>query len=147
MTTTQSPTPAASDAAIANGEKFAYWLAREMPPGTVIGNPYWWAPRIVRALNSLTSKAEAPREVVDYNYNGDPIYSTPPAQVAGSGPRTNEGTNAQAVVSRGNVFDEELLELGEIVRCQTNIWDQVIIVYKDDFNQETWVKEHSVMKL
>lgn len=30
--------------------EFAEWLAREMPPGTVINDPRWWAPRIVRAV-------------------------------------------------------------------------------------------------
>lgn len=29
--------------------EFADWLAREMPPYTVIGDPGWWAPRIWRA--------------------------------------------------------------------------------------------------
>jgi hypothetical protein len=29
---------------------FAKWLAREMPPGTVISNPMWWAPRVARAV-------------------------------------------------------------------------------------------------
>lgn len=29
-------------------ESFADWLAREMPPGTVIGDPRWWAPKIER---------------------------------------------------------------------------------------------------
>ena len=28
---------------------FAQWLAREMPPNTIIGDPLWWAPRIWRA--------------------------------------------------------------------------------------------------
>lgn len=29
-------------------EDFAAWLRREMPAGTVISNPDWWAPRILR---------------------------------------------------------------------------------------------------
>ncbi len=29
---------------------FAAWLAREMPAGTVISDPLWWAPRIARAV-------------------------------------------------------------------------------------------------
>ena len=29
---------------------FAQWLAREMPPNTIIGDPLWWAPRIWRAV-------------------------------------------------------------------------------------------------
>ena len=28
---------------------FTKWLAREMPPNTIIGDPLWWAPRIWRA--------------------------------------------------------------------------------------------------
>lgn len=35
---------------------FADWLAREMPPGTIIGNPAWWAPRILRQIARLTAK-------------------------------------------------------------------------------------------
>lgn len=31
---------------------FAQWLAKEMPAGTVIGDPQWWAPRIARAVTS-----------------------------------------------------------------------------------------------
>lgn len=27
---------------------FTKWLAREMPPNTIIGDPLWWAPRIWR---------------------------------------------------------------------------------------------------
>lgn len=30
--------------------ELAEWLAREMPPGTVINDPRWWAPRIVSAV-------------------------------------------------------------------------------------------------
>ena len=29
---------------------FAAWLAREMPAGTVVADPLWWAPRIARAV-------------------------------------------------------------------------------------------------
>jgi hypothetical protein len=29
---------------------FAQWLAREMPPSTIIGDPLWWAPRIACAV-------------------------------------------------------------------------------------------------
>src|SRR5690606_14654110 len=53
----QAP-PAGARDAVADGEKFADWLAREMPPGTTISNPYWWAPRIIRALAALASKAD-----------------------------------------------------------------------------------------
>ena len=28
------------------------WLEREMPPGTVISSPRWWAKRITRALTA-----------------------------------------------------------------------------------------------
>jgi hypothetical protein len=31
-------------------QEFSEWLQREMPEGTVIGDPKWWAPRIVRAF-------------------------------------------------------------------------------------------------
>lgn len=31
-------------------DDFTQWLKREMPSGTVIGSPEWWAPRIYRAV-------------------------------------------------------------------------------------------------
>lgn len=31
---------------------FVQWLEREMPGGTVIGRPSWWAPKLVRALRN-----------------------------------------------------------------------------------------------
>lgn len=46
-------------AASANGEGqqrtpdlFVAWLEREMPAGTIIGNPTWWAPKLARALRN-----------------------------------------------------------------------------------------------
>ncbi|SER56515.1 hypothetical protein SAMN05216409_1533 [Pseudomonas lutea] len=41
-------------------EQFAEWLKREMPAGTVISDPEWWAPRIFKAARS------APAEPVSY---------------------------------------------------------------------------------
>lgn len=40
--------------AAANGvpELFVQWLEREMPAGTIIGKPAWWAPKLARALRS-----------------------------------------------------------------------------------------------
>ena len=33
-------------------DNFEKWLCREMPAGTVIGNPSWWAPRIMKAAQA-----------------------------------------------------------------------------------------------
>ncbi|ASL02164.1 hypothetical protein XcvCFBP7113P_19050 [Xanthomonas citri pv. vignicola] len=33
-------------------ELFVQWLEREMPAGTIIGKPAWWAPKLARALRS-----------------------------------------------------------------------------------------------
>ncbi|KGK59611.1 hypothetical protein NC00_01460 [Xanthomonas cannabis pv. phaseoli] len=33
-------------------ELFVQWLEREMPAGTIIGKPAWWAPKLTRALRS-----------------------------------------------------------------------------------------------
>jgi hypothetical protein len=42
----------------ASGEGLHAWLRREMPEGTVIGDPDWWATRIHRvALAELTANA------------------------------------------------------------------------------------------
>ena len=43
----------ASDEPRANSDVlagFADWLCREMPAGTVVGDPRWWAPRLLRAV-------------------------------------------------------------------------------------------------
>jgi hypothetical protein len=51
----------------AKAENFADWLKREMPPGTVISDPAWWAPRIHRAVSldlaPTTSTVSAPDEI------------------------------------------------------------------------------------
>jgi len=43
----------------ANSQDFAAWLAREMPAGTVIGDPAWWAPKILRAALAAPVAAQA----------------------------------------------------------------------------------------
>ncbi len=35
-------------------KSFADWMLREMPAGTVIGDPNWWARRIIKAVESST---------------------------------------------------------------------------------------------
>jgi hypothetical protein len=65
-----------------NREDFAAWLAREMPPGTVIGDPAWWAPRILRAACAPNKVAAAIQWIstaqhgdncfVSDHYEGDP---------------------------------------------------------------------------
>ena len=42
---------------------FDEWLAKEMPAGTVIGDPSWWADRIARQYSKRT--AQQPAAVVD----------------------------------------------------------------------------------
>ena len=50
--------------------RFGEWLAREMPPGTVIGQPMHWAPRIVCAvLNACQEGETAPSPAPA----GDPV--------------------------------------------------------------------------
>lgn len=39
--------------------KFEEWLCKEMPPGTIIGDPSWWAPRIERQVRAALL-ADAP---------------------------------------------------------------------------------------
>jgi hypothetical protein len=40
-------------------ETFAAWLSREMPAGTVISDPAWWAPRIERAIARFGTRPAA----------------------------------------------------------------------------------------
>lgn len=44
-----APQPAAATGV---PELFVQWLEREMPAGTIIGKPAWWAPKLARALRS-----------------------------------------------------------------------------------------------
>ncbi|MEA9605756.1 hypothetical protein QY702_04640 [Xanthomonas campestris pv. plantaginis] len=46
---TTHPQPAAATGV---PELFVQWLEREMPAGTIIGKPAWWAPKLARALRS-----------------------------------------------------------------------------------------------
>ncbi|MFX3669745.1 hypothetical protein [Xanthomonas arboricola] len=43
-----NPQPAAASVP----DLFVQWLEREMPAGTIIGKPAWWAPKLARALRS-----------------------------------------------------------------------------------------------
>ena len=45
---TPPPAPPTDEERLAD---FTKWLAREMPPNTIIGDPLWWAPRIWRAVH------------------------------------------------------------------------------------------------
>lgn len=47
-------------------EELAEWLRREMPAGTVIGNPDWWAKRIAARANAALLAVAAER---DANYD------------------------------------------------------------------------------
>lgn len=38
-------------------KKLAEWLEREMPAGTIIGNPSWWAPRIIKAISAAKEES------------------------------------------------------------------------------------------
>lgn len=42
-------------------QQFSEWLCREMPAGTIIGDPKWWVPKIVRAvLRGLSQERAEP---------------------------------------------------------------------------------------
>lgn len=43
-------------------DAFTEWLLREMPPGTVISNPSWWAPRIYAAAHRAVQAKGADHE-------------------------------------------------------------------------------------
>lgn len=54
-------------------QAFTDWLCREMPPGTIISDPAWWAPKIARAMlaaapeapaQGSTFPADAPRNII-----------------------------------------------------------------------------------
>ena len=51
LTELRSSPPTVSDYA-----DFAAWLAREMPAGTIIGDPLWWAPLIARRAAELLQR-------------------------------------------------------------------------------------------
>jgi hypothetical protein len=43
----------------ADERALAEWIAREMPAGTVIGDPAWWAARIARAAHQAAPAEES----------------------------------------------------------------------------------------
>jgi len=51
-------TEAEKDALKKIEQQFSEWLCREMPAGTIIGDPKWWAPKIVRAVLRGLESAE-----------------------------------------------------------------------------------------
>jgi hypothetical protein len=67
-------------------ESFEQWLVREIPPGTVISNPLWWAPKIRQALQSGEPVAwmspnkqslEFSRPDTVYGSHTIPLYASP----------------------------------------------------------------------
>jgi hypothetical protein len=46
-------------------QEFADWLEREMPDGTVIGDPLWWASRIADWLIAKATRAALPVPAAD----------------------------------------------------------------------------------
>ena len=53
-----------TDHAAAPEEVLTRWLAKEMPSGTVIGRPEWWAPRIVHVLEKHLH--DAGKEAIEF---------------------------------------------------------------------------------
>ncbi len=43
-------------------EQFTRWLCIQMPQGTVIGSPSWWAPKIMRAISTIRAEQGGQRE-------------------------------------------------------------------------------------
>jgi hypothetical protein len=68
-------------------ESFEQWLVREIPPGTVISNPLWWAPKIRQALQHSgepvawmspnKQSLEFSRPDTVYGSHTIPLYTTP----------------------------------------------------------------------
>lgn len=68
-------------------EQFAEWLKREMPAGTVISDPEWWAPRILKAARTATAEQAEPVAEMKGSYlyplksipSGTKLYTAPDA--------------------------------------------------------------------
>jgi hypothetical protein len=58
-----APTPPSAPVQQSVREAFEAWLEREMPVGTVIGDPKWWAIRILRALSASPAGNKVEGEV------------------------------------------------------------------------------------
>jgi hypothetical protein len=68
-----APSPVGGSADLTDA--LAEYLRREMPAGTVIGDPDWWAARIVRAISSRPAALAAPK---DEQQNGHmPPFAAP----------------------------------------------------------------------
>ena len=58
-------------------EEFAQWFESQVPPGTVISNPRWWAPKIYRALLAAAKEPVAkpkPDPLSQALNEGDGVY-------------------------------------------------------------------------
>lgn len=55
-----APPPPAAPHSDRHLREFAEWLAMEMPAGTVIGNPHWWAPKLLAAACVTADEALTP---------------------------------------------------------------------------------------
>lgn len=91
-------TLASVDASGEGLDDFTEWLAREMPPGTVISDPRWWAPRIARRLSIapqghggggeavaiaiIDHRSKSHNWPLDTLPNGTLLYTTPPTPSA-----------------------------------------------------------------
>lgn len=96
---------------------FADWLAREMPPGTVISNPAWWAPRILRQIARL---AAAPGEgieqrAVPFDHKKSPPGYTPDTFGSATTPPP-ASQSAERVI--GDIADECMKPDGVCETCR-----------------------------
>lgn len=99
-------------------DEFDAWLASQMPQNTVIGDPHWWTPKIVRAAIRYL-RADLPEDPPGSWSATDPIRSRLPRKVK---PLTVfecdliiEASNHQHSYTRSNVrakFNDILAERG-----------------------------------
>jgi hypothetical protein len=125
------------------GETFAAWIAREMPAGTVIGDPAWWAPRILQAVQpaapaDLDDLAALTRQLVyalkkakpdsdlaarAVNYlqrkglAGSPLRAAPPERTAAPDARAKEWYAAADYLDSQKTLEES--ELKTVKLCAT----------------------------
>lgn len=117
-------------------EALEKWLERELPAGTVIGDPKWWAQRILQA--ALQSQSNTPQDGFDW-----PKLQSPAKVGAGT---FREGVSSRLVVMAAQRSYQNDLQTptqqqasGEAVALALDKARRYVIMYNDDgeFGQVT----------
>jgi hypothetical protein len=123
-------------------ESFEQWLERNMPAGTVIGDPLWWAPKIRKALQSGEPVAWQFYQDGEW-YMGMPGFHRANTIVAGFATR-DLYTAQQAVVPEG--YNEMLVEyIRDDFQCLQGADGWCFIDLEGQAEQLKYLRDHGLL--